>query len=480
LAEVKLIADSGGGTVALKAPASTNSNQALVLKLPVADGSNGQALTTSGSGQLSFTTISSTPTTTRGDIIFRGASADVRLAKGSNGQYLQMGANDPSWVTLSTGISSDAERNTNAGTNAGDSFTGTDATDNTNYGYDAGTAITTGDYNTCLGSYAGATNSTSSYNTAIGWKAWNAGTGAACTMVGAEAGLSTTSNSNDTYIGSSAGRYATGEKNVAIGSEAFEGVSGSTSGSENVFIGHQAGHAMTSGSKNTFIGHKAGYSQTSHSNTIAIGCQASENIVTGGSIAIGSKAGHDHTTCHTNICIGDNTDSDSGNNSGGHTATLIGHNTKRSGGTYNEGAIGNSATGLGSNKLLLAWSNVYHNGNNADFSTTSDQRIKKNIVNNNTGLSVINNIQVKNFEYKTKEEVKEAFPSFTATQVDSAVVEKSGTQLGLIAQELATVLPHCVSENDFGVKSVERDELFWYMLNAIKELSAKVETLEKA
>jgi len=38
------------------------------------------------------------PTTTRGDIIYRGASADARLAKGSSGQVLKMGANDPAWA----------------------------------------------------------------------------------------------------------------------------------------------------------------------------------------------------------------------------------------------------------------------------------------------------------------------------------------------------------------------------------------------
>ena len=59
MAEVKLIADSGGGTVALKAPASTTSNAALVLKLPVADGTNGQAVTTNGSGQLAFGDVAS-------------------------------------------------------------------------------------------------------------------------------------------------------------------------------------------------------------------------------------------------------------------------------------------------------------------------------------------------------------------------------------------------------------------------------------
>ena len=44
-----------------------------------------------------------TPTTTRGDIIYRGASADARLAKGSSGQVLTMGANDPSWAAAAGG-----------------------------------------------------------------------------------------------------------------------------------------------------------------------------------------------------------------------------------------------------------------------------------------------------------------------------------------------------------------------------------------
>jgi hypothetical protein len=54
MAEVKIAADSGGGSVALKGPASTTGNAAVSLKLPVADGSSGQYLKTDGSGQLSF------------------------------------------------------------------------------------------------------------------------------------------------------------------------------------------------------------------------------------------------------------------------------------------------------------------------------------------------------------------------------------------------------------------------------------------
>jgi len=57
MSAIKLTADSGGGTVELKAPATTTSNAALQFKLPVADGTSGQALTTNASGQLAFATV---------------------------------------------------------------------------------------------------------------------------------------------------------------------------------------------------------------------------------------------------------------------------------------------------------------------------------------------------------------------------------------------------------------------------------------
>jgi len=57
MSAIKLTADSGGGTVELKAPATTTSNAAVVFKLPVADGTSGQALTTNASGQLAFSSV---------------------------------------------------------------------------------------------------------------------------------------------------------------------------------------------------------------------------------------------------------------------------------------------------------------------------------------------------------------------------------------------------------------------------------------
>jgi len=57
-AKIKLNAASGGGSVALEAPTSTTGNANVAFKLPVADGTSGQALTTNASGQLAFASTS--------------------------------------------------------------------------------------------------------------------------------------------------------------------------------------------------------------------------------------------------------------------------------------------------------------------------------------------------------------------------------------------------------------------------------------
>ena len=97
MSQLKLTADGGGGTVALKGPASTTGNAPIELKLPVGDGTNGQALTTNGSGQLAFadvaggkilqivqvtkTDTSSTQSTTYGDV--SGLSQAITTSAGS-------------------------------------------------------------------------------------------------------------------------------------------------------------------------------------------------------------------------------------------------------------------------------------------------------------------------------------------------------------------------------------------------------------
>ena len=64
---------SSSGSVSIDAPASTTSGADITFKLPVADGTNGQALTTNASGQLAF---SSMPTTDQVAKAWVGANSD--------------------------------------------------------------------------------------------------------------------------------------------------------------------------------------------------------------------------------------------------------------------------------------------------------------------------------------------------------------------------------------------------------------------
>jgi len=62
MSELKLPADSGGGSVSLKGPASTTGNADVPFVLPVADGSAGEFLKTDGSKNLSFAAAGGTNT----------------------------------------------------------------------------------------------------------------------------------------------------------------------------------------------------------------------------------------------------------------------------------------------------------------------------------------------------------------------------------------------------------------------------------
>ena len=83
-----------------------------------------------------------------------GSSGELGIAGanyGTSGQFLKSGGSGAAISWGDGGVTSDAQKNTVAGTNAGDDFSGTDAVQNTLMGYDAGTAITTGDGNTGVG-----------------------------------------------------------------------------------------------------------------------------------------------------------------------------------------------------------------------------------------------------------------------------------------------------------------------------------------
>ena len=111
-------------------------------------------------------------------------------------------------------------------------------------------------------------------------------------------------------------------------------------------------------------------------------------------------------------------------------------------------------------------------GNNfATWSQTSDIRIKKNVTDNSVGLDKVKQIQVRNFEYKLPEEISDGLAASDAIQI-------TGTQVGVIAQEIETIFPDFITDESTGCKTVNHDNLTWYLVNSVKELLTKIEAAE--
>ena len=93
MAELKIKADSGGGTVSLKGPATTTSNAAVQLTLPVDDGTASQYLQTDGSGALSWATVSTAEqdastgdyTLTSGNLVIATSGKGIDFSATSDG-----------------------------------------------------------------------------------------------------------------------------------------------------------------------------------------------------------------------------------------------------------------------------------------------------------------------------------------------------------------------------------------------------------
>jgi len=375
---------------------------------------------------------------------------------------------------------------------------------NTAIGASALAATNTGGYSVAVGGSAGAattsgqivavghsalfTNSTGSQNTAVGISSmYSNTTGSNSISVGTGALFSNTTGGNNSALGYQAlNANTTASNNTAVGYQAFYS---NTIGTYNTAIGYQAGYSQTSGANYcTFIGYQAGYTNTAGDNSAfgyralyantsgtsntAIGELSLSASTTGSNnTALGLQAGTAITTGGSNVCVGGLAGS---NLTGGLTSTYVGYNSQASGvNAINELVVcAGTGTGKGTSTGFInaGGGGVYQGNNSATWSITSDARLKKNIVNNTTGLDAISQIQVRNFEYRTKDEIND-LPSQNAININ-------GVQLGAIAQELKEILPECVKTESTGVMSVDTTNLTWYLINAVKELSAQVTALQ--
>ena len=352
---------------------------------------------------------------------------------------------------------------------------GSSSTNNTLVGQNALTTNSTGSANCAFGQYALYTanadansafgqaslylNTSGANNSAFGYQALRNNTTASNnTAIGYQAGYSNTTGAGISAFGWQT-LYAntTGGNNAAYGNQAL---TTNTTGNNNAAFGFQGLASNSTGSYNTSVGMQALLNNTTASNNTAVGYQAGYNITTGGvNICIGIQSGATGsnvlTTGNNNIFLGNQIAPSS--SSVGQALVI---------------ACTGSVSDKGSNTGFITpnGGGVYQGNNSSSWSTTSDQRLKKNIVDNTVGLSAISQIQVRNFEYRLAEEVTD-LPKEQAIGI-------AGVQLGAIAQELQAVLPDCVKTESTGVMSVDTTNLTWYLINAVKELNAKITALE--
>lgn len=99
------------------------------------------------------------------------------------------------------------------------------------------------------------------------------------------------------------------------------------------------------------------------------------------------------------------------------------------------------------------------------WSTLSDRRLKKNIANYVPGLKEINKLQPVTFEYN----------GLSASAPANGI-----TYVGMVAQDAQAVVPNMVQTMPDGYMALDNSELVYTLMNAVKELSARVVQLESS
>jgi len=329
---------------------------------------------------------------------------------------------------------------------------------------------------TALGCFAGDSITTSPNNVAIGCNALTSqiGGNGRNTAVGTCAAANLT-GANNTMIGFSAAAAATtAASTIAIGDSALGGPGPITAGS-NIGIGNNSIYDLTSGCCNVAIGEAAGCNITTGIANIALGATAlgfTSGAVTGTcNIGIGPGSASALTSGSVNVVIG----------SGSLLALTTGSCNISIGATNNVPAantcfttvIGNGLTPLQSNSVRIGWSGADTSATfisgSSSWNVSSDARSKDNIEDFPEGLDLIEKLQPRSYDWiGGREEGEPGVPSF-----------------GLIAQEVAEAIAGTGAEGrglvlgteDLGY-GVSYASLVVPLINAVKELSARVKELE--
>ena len=348
-------------------------------------------------------------------------------------------------------------------------------TGNTALGYNALAANTDGSYNTAVGAYAMKSAWKSNHsNTSIGYNSMSGSAGSSNVVIGKNAFKDSNSTSNIVIGNDALSNNKNWGQNIAIGETAMSNSSGSyniaigyntltqTPGDHNIAIGLGALPKVT-GSYNTLIGENSmcnnittgtkktciGYTNLSMEGNsfmtdtskpmIMLGGLDGKVIIPGDLLVMGNLWFHARPT---------------NSESRFEIARLAfnGGQTDKDG--HDIAAISNKMTCPNWYPQCIpsaSWSEA------KVFYDYSDKRLKNIKGVNKSGLEQLRNIQVFNFTFKNDKEKK--------------------PQVGVIAQDLKKIFPDAVTKDDDGYLLIRKDDMFYAVINAVKQLDKIVQGL---
>ena len=267
-----------------------------------------------------------------------------------------------------------------------------------------------------------------------------------------------------------------------------------TSGRDNIAIGWLAGQAITAGLYNVALGRAALADVTTGDDNVAIGRSAGNRLRGGNNVAIGFDAVSGATFVDYNIGIG--ADALSSTALSGDNNICMGQNTGRniSSGErnvmlgYEAGAstVGGVSTTSGDNQIIIGYRagastvSVDHEitlGNSSitalrcqvtTITSLSDERDKTDIEPLNAGLEFVEALNPVSFTWDMRDggKVGEADTGFIAQELQAA------------QNETGVTIPHLVFDANPDKLEAGYGKLIPVLVQAIKDLSEKVKTLE--
>ena len=395
-----------------------------------------------------------------------GLAANLKIEEleGANGSF-RFGGPYSSNATGSgnTGVGLSALRNLTSGSS------------NTAFGYAASRSNTTGVGNTALGDSALYSNTAGRYNTALGTRALYSNSGAV--------GVNNFGYANTAVGYQSLSNNTLGYSNTAIG---YQALNNATIPLSSTAVGYQALSNATGSLSNTAMGYRSMSGVTNASYNTAYGTSSLLSLTTGTyNTAVGMGACRYVTTGSNKTCIGHNSGPSEGSADTANDANILYLGTSDTivhipGRLVVDGSVV-LARRYGSllyartpsfddkrNVLALVrmenddtgWRSILktdlHNMAGEDF-VPSDRRLKNIGSTFTAGLNKIRELKIYNYTYK-KDETK--YP-----------------QVGVIAQDLQKVFPTAVTKDDEGYLRIRLDEMFYAMVNSIKQLDVIVQNI---